>query len=61
MSITARFPLKSSSKCQKEMVNDPQAVQPEENGNQSRKILDISICEMNSKNIDITENSEEKV
>jgi len=43
------------------MVNDPQAVQPEENGNQSRKILDISICEMNSKNIDITENSEEKV
>jgi len=45
------------------MINGPQVctVQREGNDNQDRKILDQSICEMNSKNKEITGNSEEKV
>jgi len=64
MSLAARFPLKSYRKeITYSMINGPQVctVQREGNDNQDRKILDQSICEMNSKNKEITGNSEEKV
>ena len=67
MSLAARYPLKSTSTFQKEstcsMVNEPQVCiveEPVENGNRDRKILDQSICEMNSKTMDIIENYEER-
>ncbi|TKY62039.1 ROS1 protein [Spatholobus suberectus] len=69
MSLAARFPLRSSSKyktCHREstslIVNEPQVciVEPEEIENLDEKILDQSVCELNSLTIDIIGHSEER-